>query len=116
MCLSTCGRLAAWKLSKVTCLHSVTYRDELLCFSAVAVTTDFCAMGKTLTLATQDWHAETGIWSRYTGKCPVLEVVWLHRFCLMGSSLVLAARTNGPSGPWDSAAAGLRGVGYSIIW
>lgn len=52
MCLSTCGCSAAWKLSKVPGLRNVSYDDELLRFSAVAVATDFCTMRGTLTLAT----------------------------------------------------------------
>lgn len=53
----------------------MTSQDELSCFSAGAITADFCATRETHTVAIWELHVEAGVWPRYTGKSPLLEAV-----------------------------------------
>lgn len=55
--------------------HRVPCHDELLCFSAGAITTDFCAVKGTLRLTA--WDLSAGAWNS-----PLLEAVWLNQLCL----------------------------------
>lgn len=57
MCLPSCGHLAAWKLSEVMGFHGVPHHDELLWFSAGAITTDFHAVKEPLRLTVWDFSA-----------------------------------------------------------
>lgn len=89
------------------------YHDELLCFSAGAITTDFCAVEETLRLTVWGLSAQAGAWSGYTGNSALLEAVWLHQLCLNCCGQQL-----GPGSPWslDCAADRLHGEGYPTVW
>lgn len=80
VCLPSCGQ-------PFTCLvivqsDRVLYHDELLCFSAGAITTDFCAVEETLRLTAWDLSAQAGAWSRDTGNSALLEAVCFQQLCL----------------------------------
>lgn len=58
MCLPSCGQ--TFSCLMIVQSDRVPYHDELLCFSAGAITTDFCAVEETLRLTVWDLSAQAG--------------------------------------------------------